>query len=159
MIRRSPNSPGVRFPPPLLFVPGIVAGVLMNRVAPLPVSATVPPVARVVLAWAAIAAGLAGVIWAMSTFIRARTAIYPNEPARVIVSAGPYRFSRNPMYVSLATLTIGIALWLDSVWVLVLLPVALVALTRLVIRKEEAYLSSAFPEPYAAYCGRVRRWL
>ena len=159
MIHPSLNSPGVHFPPPLLFVAGIIAGVLLERVVAMPVSAVVPPVVRMTLAWAAIAAGLSGVVWAMSTFIRARTAIYPNEPARVIVSTGLYRFSRNPMYVSLTALTVGVGLWLDSAWVLAFVPIALVALTLLVIRKEEAYLSSAFREPYAAYRARVRRWL
>jgi protein-S-isoprenylcysteine O-methyltransferase Ste14 len=152
------RSPGVRFPPPLLFVAGVAAGVVMERVVRWPVSAALPPLARMSLAWTAIATGLVGVAWGMSKFVRARTSIYPNEPARVIVSSGPFRYSRNPMYVSLTMLTVGIGLWFDSGWALAFVPVSLMALTRLVIRKEEAYLSSAFPEPYAAYRARVRRW-
>lgn len=97
--------------------------------------------------------------WGLLTFFRARTAIIPDRPASRLVVTGPYRFSRNPMYVALTVLYIGLSALTDSWWPLVFLPVVLTALWFLVIRREERYLAAAFSEEYAAYCRRVRRWL
>ena len=108
----------------------------------------------------ALAFGCLGLLgWALVTFRLARTAIYPNQPASLIVMRGPYRLSRNPMYVALTAITLGIALLLNSPWILALLPVVLGLLMRLVILREEAYLTSAFGEPYKQYKTSVRRWL
>ena len=70
-----------------------------------------------------------------------------------------YRFSRNPMYVSLALLYIAVTLVLDSWWPLLLLPAVLAIVDRVVILREERYLSRAFPHLYDEYRRRVRRWL
>jgi protein-S-isoprenylcysteine O-methyltransferase Ste14 len=152
------QSPGVHFPLPLLFMIALAASVWLDRLWPLPVSGALGPT-RPMLAWAGIGIGLALLAWAMVTFTRARTALYPNQPATVVVRAGPYRFSRNPMYVAMTILTTGIGVLLDTAWVFVFLPVVLVALTLFIIRREEAYLSSAFEDSYQAYRARVRRWL
>ncbi|HNC45125.1 MAG TPA: isoprenylcysteine carboxylmethyltransferase family protein, partial [Acidobacteriota bacterium] len=85
--------------------------------------------------------------------------IYPNQPANQIVAHGPFRFSRNPMYVAMTALTIGVSLLSNIGWILVFIPFILFALTMLVIRREEAYLTDAFGESYAQYCARVRRWI
>lgn len=98
-------------------------------------------------------------LWGLVTFLRARTAIYPNQPARQLVDHGPYRFSRNPMYVALTVVLIGVALLADNLWMLLLTPVVLCVLTVFVIRREEAYLTSTFGEHYTSYVNRVRRWL
>lgn len=97
--------------------------------------------------------------WAMLAFRRAKTATIPFYPASALVQRGPYRFSRNPMYVALAVAYVGAALLLNTPWPLFLLPLVLVVLYATVIRPEERYLLSAFPEDYAAYRARVRRWL
>ena len=152
------QSPGVHFPPPLLFMIALGAAVWLDRLWPLPVADALGPT-RPVLVWACIGAGLGLLAWAMVTFARAKTALYPNQPATVVVGVGPYRFSRNPMYVAMTILTAGIGVLLDTAWVVALLPVVLVALTVFIIRREEAYLSSAFGESYQAYRARVRRWL
>jgi hypothetical protein len=76
-----------------------------------------------------------------------------------VVTEGPYRFSRNPMYVGLSLLYVGIALWTHALWALPLLPLVLWGLWRRVIRREERYLAAAFGADYAAYTRRVRRWL
>ena len=75
------------------------------------------------------------------------------------MTAGPYRLTRNPMYVSLAALYVGVSLFANSWWPLLLLPVVLLAVDRAVIAREERYLAGAFPAEYAAYRARVRRWL
>ncbi len=149
--------PGVRFPPPLLFVAGFAAGALLHRYRPLGLPEALA--GRPALAWTLVALGLGLVLWAMATFQRAHTAIIPNRPASEVVARGPYRFSRNPMYVGMSVAYAGLALWLGSLWPLLLLPVVLGVLYRTVIRREERYLTAAFGAPYAAYTRRVRRWL
>jgi protein-S-isoprenylcysteine O-methyltransferase Ste14 len=97
--------------------------------------------------------------WGLVVFFRIRTAIMPIRPASHLVASGPYRFSRNPMYVGLSVLYLGLALLFNVVWPIVLLPLVVFALYHLVIRREERYLADAFGDAYAAYRQRVRRWL
>jgi len=85
--------------------------------------------------------------------------VIPMSPARAIVVTGPYRFTRNPMYVGLTVAYVGIALLVNMAWPLLTLPAVLIALRLFVIAREERHLRQAFPEAYAAYCARVRRWL
>jgi protein-S-isoprenylcysteine O-methyltransferase Ste14 len=92
------------------------------------------------------------------TFLRHRTAILPIRSAARLVTTGPYRYSRNPMYVGMAVVYIGIVILTNIAWPLVFLPVVLVALTYLVIRREERYLRGAFDSEYREYSSRVRRW-
>jgi protein-S-isoprenylcysteine O-methyltransferase Ste14 len=96
---------------------------------------------------------------ALITFLRHRTGIYPNQPATVIVRSGLYRFSRNPMYVALAILYVGIVLLTNLLWPLLLLPLVLLVLQKAVIAREERYLKEAFGESYEQYCRQVRRWI
>lgn len=97
--------------------------------------------------------------WGIATFRRARTATIPHHAASQLVTNGPYRFTRNPMYVGLTIAYIGGAAVIDSGWPLILLPVVIIVLVRSVVSREEQYLSDAFGDQYAAYRTRVRRWL
>ncbi len=150
---------GVRFPPPLLFVLGLLAGWCLSRLGPglrlADELSTVLRMAGLLL----IAAGFGLAAWGMITFKRARTAIIPNRSATAIVTTGPYRFTRNPMYLGMTLAYLGGALLIGTVWTLLLLPAVIAILYRRVIRREEAYLDAAFPDVYAEYRGRVRRWL
>jgi protein-S-isoprenylcysteine O-methyltransferase Ste14 len=112
-----------------------------------------------VAGWLLIALGLGVMLWAIWTFTRARTSVLPFRPATAMVTSGPYRLSRNPMYVGLTLLYVGLSLLTGMAWPLVMLPVALWALTALVIRREERYLGAEFAAEYDAYRARVRRWL
>jgi protein-S-isoprenylcysteine O-methyltransferase Ste14 len=76
-----------------------------------------------------------------------------------MVTDGPYAFTRNPMYVSLTLIYVGLALLTRMLWPIIVLPVILALITVLVIRREERYLSDAFGEEYAAFKKRVRRWV
>jgi protein-S-isoprenylcysteine O-methyltransferase Ste14 len=154
----APPHPGVRFPPPFLFAGGWLAGWLLDRAYPRPLLAGAPAALEMV-ALALCVAGLALSGWGMLTFARARTALIPNRPARRLVAGGPYRFTRNPMYVGMTALYLGLTLLARSWWPLLFLPVVLALLVRLVIRREERYLASAFGEEYEDYRRRVRRWL
>jgi len=153
-----PQHAGVRFPPPLLYVAGIAAGLGLHRWRPLPMTAGTSS-ARVAGAVICLLAYAAIFFSALAAFRRARTTIVPNRPAAALVTGGPYRFTRNPMYVSLVALYLGVTLFTDSWWPLVLLPVVVLAVDRMVIAREERYLAAAFPTDYRAYRARVRRWL
>jgi len=152
------SSPGVHFPPPLIYVAGIVLGWLIDRLRPLPITGG-PSVLRFALAF------LCGIVWlllsvaALSVFRRERTTLIPNRPATALATSGIYSRTRNPMYLSLAALYVAVTLVLDSWWPLVLLPVVLFIIDRAVIQREERYLAHAFPHEYDEYRRRVRRWL
>ena len=151
--------PGVKFPPPLLFVAGFLGGWAMHRRWP---HRLVPgggsDVAEIVGALI-MALGLAIIGWAFSVFLAHRTAIYPNQPAARVVRDGPFRYTRNPMYVGMAMLYMGLAIVVNALLPLLLLPVVLSLLVTLVIEREERYLTSAFGQDYAQYCRDVRRWM
>jgi protein-S-isoprenylcysteine O-methyltransferase Ste14 len=106
-----------------------------------------------VVVWFALAAT------AMAAFRRARTTLIPNRPAHALVTTGPYRFTRNPMYVSLVALYLGVTAMLNTWWPVLFLPLVVICIDRMVVAREERYLASAFPAEYEAYTRRVRRWL
>lgn len=153
------RSPAVNFPPPLLFVMAIGIGWGIERKFPQPLSSFVSIPAPAIIGWTGFATGISLMVWGLVTFKMANTAIYPNQPAGQLVARGPYRFSRNPMYVGLTIMTIGIGLLADNVWMLLMLPVALTIISRFVIRREERYLLHAFGISYQDYLKRVRRWI
>jgi protein-S-isoprenylcysteine O-methyltransferase Ste14 len=144
----------VHVPPPLIFVAGFVLGRLVGQLWPLGAATPALEAIGAVIA----GAGLALVTWAMSTFILAGTPIMPNRPATTLVTHGPYRYSRNPMYTALTLLYIGLALATATLWALVFLPVVLYVLHRAVIAREERYLTQAFGDAYREYTRSVRRW-
>ncbi len=159
MSDQGPTNPGVRFPPPTLFVVGFLIGIALHRWV---LALTLGGISRtglLVAGWALIVVGALLMLWAMLTFVRARTAILPSRAARTIVATGPFRFSRNPMYVGFSAIYVGLSLLMSMAWPLLLLPMVLLSLYALVIRREERYLGQAFGAEYAAYRARVRRWL
>jgi protein-S-isoprenylcysteine O-methyltransferase Ste14 len=97
--------------------------------------------------------------WAMIRFLHARTAILPIRPAARLVQCGPYRFTRNPMYLSMTLLYVGLALVINHMWPLLFLPVVLLAIRRLVIAREERHLLERFGSDYEAYRKQVPRWI
>jgi protein-S-isoprenylcysteine O-methyltransferase Ste14 len=92
-------------------------------------------------------------------FARAGTSLVPSEPSTVLLNAGPYRFTRNPIYISFVIFYFGLAIMLTSAWMLLLLVPALIILQRGVVEREEAYLQAKFGEAYRKYRARVPRWL
>ena len=156
-----PRSPGVRFPPPTIFVVGWLLGWLLEaEVLRLPLGGDGGPRWPLVAGGSALLlAGLVVIAAGLLTFFRARTAIMPHHGASRLVTHGPYRFTRNPMYMGMTLLYAGLALRANMGWPLLLLPLVLLTLVRLVIRREERYLASAFGAEYEAYRQRVRRWL
>ena len=155
----APKHPGVKFPPPFLFAGGLGLGYLLDRSWPWPWIPGGWTGLRFGFGWALVALGLGLGAWGFLTFLRARTAILPHHPASRLVYAGPYKFTRNPMYVGLTGVYLGVSTLIDSLWPLLLLPVVLGALYRFVIRREERYLAAEFGVAYNDYRRKVRRWL
>ena len=155
-----PGNPGVRFPPPTLFVVGWLLGWALDaKVVRFPLDGDGATSPLVVGGTVVIVLGLGVIAAGLLTFFRARTAIMPHHAASRLVTHGPYRFTRNPMYVGMTLLYAGLALRTNMGWPLVLLPLVLLALVRLVIGREERYLASAFGAEYDDYRRRVRRWI
>ncbi len=159
MIARAPlSNPGVHFPPPFIFFGGFLAGWAVDRwVWGLPLPSGGVALERV--GFGIVIVGVALSAWGFVTFRRAGTAVIPHEAATQLVMTGPYRFTRNPMYVGLTIAYIGGVAVINSAWPLILLPLVLVVLVRRVVSREEQYLSDAFGDQFAAYSSRVRRWL
>jgi protein-S-isoprenylcysteine O-methyltransferase Ste14 len=143
--------------PPVLLLASIALGVALGRLAPLPLAAGGR--LRVLLGLALIAVGVAAGVWTVVWMRRTRQDPDPRKPTPELILAGPFRFSRNPIYVGMALLQTGLALALGNLWLLLLLAPLLWVLTRYVIEREEAYLARKFGEAYEGYRRSVRRWL
>lgn len=153
------QGPGVLVPPTLLFVAGYAAGVWLHQADPWSLQDSGEHGWRQV-AGIVIAAAGAALFWTgLWTFARMRTGIMLQQPATRVVTSGPYRWSRNPQYVAFVALYFGASILANSAWPLVLLPLVIVALHQLVIRREERYMHHTFRDEYRAYCQRVHRWL
>ena len=150
------DNSGVKFPPPLIYVLGLLAGWWLQRAHPLPsLPMNVALAGGILLIVAGAAVARAGVqaVW------HAKSSIVPIRPTTAIATDGPYLLTRNPMYLGLVFIYVGVAFLIHSPWALILLPVVIVAMNWLVIAKEEKYLAQKFGELYLAYKQRVRRWI
>jgi protein-S-isoprenylcysteine O-methyltransferase Ste14 len=153
------RGPNIRFPPPFVFAAGYVVAWLLNQRLEFLIDGKGARPPQASLGAVALVAGLGLMGWGFLTFRRQRTPVLPIRPARQIVTSGPYRFTRNPMYVGLTFAYFGLALLVNWAWPIVFLPVVLVVMNVVVIEQEERYLQSAFPDTYGPYSQRVRRWL
>jgi protein-S-isoprenylcysteine O-methyltransferase Ste14 len=153
------DNAGIRIFPPFIYAGAFVIGYAVHRFVPVHLWPNAVPAAARVVAWGLLGAwlGLGGS--AVFLFRRAGTTPNPTKPTTAIVMHGPYRFTRNPMYLGLIALYLGLVVFLNSLWPLVLLPAVVVMVQRHVIAREEAYLAAKFGDAYRAYTERVRRWL
>ena len=146
----------MRLVPPIWFVLGIIAMIVLARLVPI-VQWHVPA-----LRWAGIAlivAGLAVALAGAREFRRRGTPVKPFSQATALVVEGPYRFTRNPMYLGLATILAGVALALEALAPFLVIPVFVAIITRLFVLPEEAMMKERFGYAYADFQRRVRRWL
>ena len=142
--------------PPFVYLGSILLGVLLHVAWPWPLvrhPVGGPIGAGLVL----MAVGL--FIAAVRTFRAAGTPVPGNRPTTTIVRTGPYRFSRNPIYLAFSALQVGIALWVGSLWLLITLAPALALMSFWVIPREERYLEARFAPEYLPYKSSVPRWL
>ena len=114
---------------------------------------------RVSVGWALVLAFVGWNGWSLWLFGRHRTGLLPGQATRELIEEGPYRLSRNPLYLGLLALYLGLALLAPTVWGLFLFPVAVLLITWGAILPEERYLRERFGSRYELYSGRVRRWL
>ncbi len=152
----SEDNPGVKFPPPAIFLISILIGLGIHRYFPIAVvaSALSTPLGAML---SIVAAGIA--LLGFRELGRHETTVRPDAAASSIVKTGPYRFTRNPLYVALSTLQLGIGLWTNNLWIVLMLIPAWILMTTQVIAREEAYLERAFGDEYLSYKRSVRRWI
>ncbi|HEY6909815.1 MAG TPA: isoprenylcysteine carboxylmethyltransferase family protein [Myxococcales bacterium] len=151
-VRGRQGGARVRVPPPLWFLAAVMVGAFLPGLR-LGIVGSGPPGAVLAVL------GVALLLWSARWFRRTGQDLKPWTPSPELIRRGPYRFSRNPMYVGMTVLTIGIGGLLARGWIALLAPLALWAVHRTAVLREEAYLAEQFGEPYLEYTKRVRRYL
>lgn len=153
---RTGDTAGVVAPPPLIYLAGLLVGFALEALLP---GSEVPGAVRWGLGGAALLAGIGLQTAFITAFTRRGTAVEPWRPTTAIVTSGPYRLTRNPAYLGMALIFVGIALLADSLWALVTLPLVIAVIDRGVIAREERYLERKFGTEYTDYRASVRRWV
>lgn len=150
------DNPGVIALPPVLFSGTLLVAILLHLIVPLRLLPRTP-------AWVVglLLVGIAIVIMAsgVRAMARAQTEMDVRKSTTAIVVDGPFRYTRNPLYISLTLLYLGIAALINTLWPVLLLPILLLVMQRGVIEREERYLERKFGDEYLRYKARVRRWL
>lgn len=150
------DSPRVVALPPLLYAGGLALGFIAHWAVP---QRMLAPSLRYWIAWPLLFVGLALASWGRRALVSAGTNVDPRKPASVLVAAGPYRFSRNPLYLALTLIFLAIGCFANDLWFLPVLVAVLLVMQYGVIHREERYLEAKFGDPYREYCASVRRWL
>lgn len=148
----------VSFPPPLVFLSGILLGVVC-RYAVVPARFPVDPKIRIIIGLLIILTGVALIIWARLFFTRTGQSPIPWKPTPELIFQGPYRFMRNPMYLGATLLVFGFGLALNNPWISLFSVPALLVVHVIAVLPEERYLSQKFGQDYKEYLARVRRYL
>jgi len=141
--------------PPSLYASAILSGFLLDAAWPWPFTLFAARPAGGALA----IAGLVLFAAAIREMRAARTPVPGNRPTTVIVRTGPFRFSRNPIYLAFSLLHFGVALWAGSWWLITTLIVNVTFIAVMVVPREERYLEARFGSTYVGYKSSVRRWL
>ena len=152
----SEHGPNVFTFPPVIYAGAFIMGYLTDRGFPNNLGFETP---RQIVGWSLVVLGCVLAGWAIARFVQARTHVDVRKPATSLVTDGPYRLTRNPMYVAAALLYAGVAIVYAKIFILAFLVPCLIVIDIFIIRREEAYLEALFGEPYREFCGRVRRWL
>jgi protein-S-isoprenylcysteine O-methyltransferase Ste14 len=152
----SSDAPSVKIIPPLVYLAGLVIGFLANIWMPIKV---VPSLAAWTSGGILIFCGAVLTGSAVLKFKDVGTTVRPDRAASMLVIVGPYKITRNPMYLGLACVYFGVAVAGQSVWALILLPVVLTIIQHRAIEPEEAFLERRFGADYVGYKENVRRWI
>ena len=153
---RSKDSPDVISFPPMVFLGALGLGMFLNWLVPSPQFSS---------EFFKVTGGLLGFIgtmvcgWGVLTFQLAGTNVRPNRPVTALVTGGPFRYSRNPLYLGMTVIYLGITLYAGALWPLATLVPALAVVHWRIVLREEQYLESRFGDSYRAYKTRVNRWI
>ena len=150
------DNPGVVAPPPLIYLGPLVLGLLLNGRFPVPF---LPRGMRRVLGWPLLGGGVLLMNWFFWTLRSVGTPVNPEKPVSSLVTDGPFRYTRNPGYLSMAMIYVGISSLANALWAILFLPAALVVIRRGVIEREERYLERKFGKEYLRYKAQARRWI
>ena len=148
----------VRFPPPLVFLLSLLVGVAIDRyvtAAPIPIDRSV----RIALGLLIVLGGIGLLASSRIYFVRTGQSVIPWKPTPELIFRGPYTFTRNPMYVGMTLLQIGLGIALNNRWIAAFALPALLVVHIIAVRPEEQYLSDKFGDSYRAYLTRVRRYI
>ena len=148
----------VRIPPPLVFLTALLAGIAVQRFAH-PLHVPLDRAVAIAVGAAIAAAGVACVVSARVLFHRTGQNPVPWKPTPELILAGPYRFTRNPMYLGMAGILLGAAVLMGSLTPFIVIPGFMALIAERFIVPEEAKLEAAFGREYLDYKARVRRWL
>jgi protein-S-isoprenylcysteine O-methyltransferase Ste14 len=159
LARPASDVADVAIKPPFLFLGALALGCCLSLVLPIGPDLASPNGLAFTAGLIFVVLGLALGILAIRRFRLAGTSVVPGEPSTALVVDGPYRFTRNPIYIGFVLLYFGLAIILTSVWVLALLIPVLIVLQRGVVEREEVYLQRQFGDAYRKYQARVPRWL
>ncbi len=150
------DNAGVKIPPPAIFIVPMAFAVLFNHYWPI---YTMTPDARWIIGSVLSIMGIACIGAGIFQFRKFKTSLVPITPATAMLDKGIFARTRNPLYMGLLSIYVGVACLFSAVWAILFLPFMLIAITKLVIEKEEAYLERRFGGAYLAYKSRVRRWM
>src|SRR5215212_8891918 len=150
------DNPGIKVPPPLIYLLALLLGLLLDRRAHVPF---LPSGVARIIGWPLVGGGALLAGWFRRTMREADAPVRTDRPVPKLTTEGPFRCTRNPAYVSLAMIYAGIAVLRNALWAILLLPLVLYVIQHEVIGREERYLERTFGEEYLDYKARVRRWI
>jgi protein-S-isoprenylcysteine O-methyltransferase Ste14 len=142
--------------PPLVYGAAFIMGLLLHLVFPVH---SLPTILARGIGVVCVLVSFPLALMTLHALSRAHTPVDPMKPTTALVTEGPFRYSRNPIYLALTLLYLGAALLVNALWILLLIVPALVVIRYGVIAREEAYLTRKFGDPYRQYTAQVRRWL
>ncbi len=150
------DKAGVVAPPPLIYLGALIFGLLLNR--KFPISFLPRRMARS-LGWPLLGGGVLLLGWFECAMRQADTPTSPYKPVEHVATGGPFRYTRNPGYLSMAMIYAAIASLANALWPILLLPGTLLVIQRGIIEREERYLERKFGKEYLDYKAQVRRWI
>jgi protein-S-isoprenylcysteine O-methyltransferase Ste14 len=150
------DNPGIKVPPPLIYLLPLILGLLLDKKAHVPF---LTRSAARSLGWPLLGGGVLLSRWFLRTMREAHAPVRTDRPVPRLTTEGPFRYTRNPGYLSMAMIYAGIAILRNALWAILFLPLVLYVTQREVIGREERYLERTFGEEYLTYKAQVRRWV
>ena len=150
------HGPAIHLHPPIIYAISILSGIGLNNFWPLAMPYGLQNrnygITLIVIA-------LLLATWSLYEFYKADTDVRPDKPDSALLTSGPYRLTRNPLYIVLTLAQLTVSIWLNNLWIVLLVIPSVIVISRYAIAREERYLETLFGQPYMDYKKRVRRWL